>query len=231
MTFKTHTVEVEFWGDYGCFTDPFLKAERMSYPIPTHSAIRGMLESIYWHPYIKGVSGFYWQVEKIELLSPIKYMTYRTNELVKGRGKGIEPLIIEKLRTQRFNYVLRDIHYRVYAHMVAYDNTPKESMIKSREIFRRRVKKEQCYYQPAFGRKRFIAHFGSSKNPGEIKNVIDITENFGLMLYDTFNLLKPTPKDASEEEEFFRSVFNASVEKGVICYPEFTSDKVLRNKG
>jgi len=40
-------VAVRVWGDFACFTRPELKVERVSYPIPTPSAARGVLEAIY----------------------------------------------------------------------------------------------------------------------------------------------------------------------------------------
>jgi len=54
------------WGDFACFTRPEMKVERFSYPFITPLAARGIFDAIYW----KRSFGFYWQVEKIEILSP-----------------------------------------------------------------------------------------------------------------------------------------------------------------
>ena len=35
-------------GDYACFTRPEMKVERVSYDVPTPSALEGMLKSVYW---------------------------------------------------------------------------------------------------------------------------------------------------------------------------------------
>ena len=43
-------VSVKVWGDYACFSRPEFKVERVSYPIITPSAARGVLEAIYWKP-------------------------------------------------------------------------------------------------------------------------------------------------------------------------------------
>jgi len=43
-------LEVKVWGDYACFTRPEMKAERVSYPVLTPSAARGLLEAIFWKP-------------------------------------------------------------------------------------------------------------------------------------------------------------------------------------
>ena len=47
---KENMVAVRVWGDFACFTRPEMKVERVSYPLPTPSAARGVLEAIYWEP-------------------------------------------------------------------------------------------------------------------------------------------------------------------------------------
>ena len=44
------TVSIRVWGDLACFTRPEMKVERVSYPIITPSAARGVLEAIFWEP-------------------------------------------------------------------------------------------------------------------------------------------------------------------------------------
>ena len=41
---------VKVWSDYACFTRPEFGAERVSYPVMTPSAARGVLEAIFWKP-------------------------------------------------------------------------------------------------------------------------------------------------------------------------------------
>jgi len=43
-------VSVKVWGDFACFTRPEAKVERMTYPVMTPSAARGVLEAIFWKP-------------------------------------------------------------------------------------------------------------------------------------------------------------------------------------
>lgn len=38
---------LEVWGDFACFAPPYGKVERLTYPVPTPSAVRGILSSIY----------------------------------------------------------------------------------------------------------------------------------------------------------------------------------------
>ena len=57
---------VRVWGDYACFTRPEMKVERVSYPVPTPSAARGILEAIFWKP------EFRWEVVETRVLKPIR---------------------------------------------------------------------------------------------------------------------------------------------------------------
>ena len=50
MMKRDNRVSVRVWGDFACFTRPEMKVERVSYPIMTPSAARGVLEAIFWEP-------------------------------------------------------------------------------------------------------------------------------------------------------------------------------------
>jgi len=58
------TVSVKVWAPYACFTRPELKVERLSYPLMTPLAARGVLESILWQPQMR------WHVRRITALRP-----------------------------------------------------------------------------------------------------------------------------------------------------------------
>src|SRR3954466_2848545 len=68
-------VQVKVWGERACFTRPEMKAERVTYPVMTPSAARGVLEAIFWKP------EFSWQVEEIWVLNPIRYFSLLRNEV------------------------------------------------------------------------------------------------------------------------------------------------------
>jgi CRISPR-associated protein Cas5d len=44
---------LEVSGDYACFTRPEMKVERVSYDVPTPSAVRAVFEAIFWKPAMK----------------------------------------------------------------------------------------------------------------------------------------------------------------------------------
>ena len=66
---------IEVWGDYACFSRPEMKSERVSYDVMTPSAARGLVEAIYWHPGLK------FTVDRIYVLSPIRFTNIRRNEV------------------------------------------------------------------------------------------------------------------------------------------------------
>ncbi|MEG6615829.1 type I-C CRISPR-associated protein Cas5c [Peptococcaceae bacterium 1198_IL3148] len=116
-----HNWCLEVWGDYACFTRPEMKVERVSYDVITPSAARAIFESILWKPAIR------WNITKIEVLNPIKWISVRRNEVGKvmpiptakqmtgalGAPMGI---FIEDERQQRAGLFLRDVRYRIHGY-------------------------------------------------------------------------------------------------------------------
>src|ERR1700680_1708271 len=111
--------QVRIRGDLACFTRPEFKTERVSYPVITPSAARGVLEAILWKPAIQ------WRIRCVKLLSPICFTSIRRNELdgiaKKPRRKVIEDggmlddFFIEDHRQIRNTVALRDVDYLIEA--------------------------------------------------------------------------------------------------------------------
>lgn len=100
---------LEVWGDYACFTRPEMKVERVSYDVPTPSAVRAVFESICWKPAIR------WHVNRIEVLNPIKWVSVRRNEVGNVMSERSTGLFIEDSRQQRAGLLLKDVRYRFFA--------------------------------------------------------------------------------------------------------------------
>ena len=98
---------LEVWGPMACFTRPELKVERVSYDVITPSAARAIFEAIFWKPAI------HWQVTKIEVLNPIKWISVRRNEV--GAVASKNPIFIEEKRQQKNSLLLKDVRYRIWA--------------------------------------------------------------------------------------------------------------------
>lgn len=105
-------IVLDVWGDFACFSRPESRVERLTYPVPTPSAMRGVLSAVYSKP-----GEFYWQVNRIEVLKKISYVSFKRNE-VKNRESEKKPLMVEEERTQRQTVALRDVKYRVHASIV-----------------------------------------------------------------------------------------------------------------
>lgn len=119
---------LEVWGDYACFTRPEMKVERVSYDVMTPSAARAIFEAILWKPAIR------WNVTRIEVLNPIKWISVRRNEVGKtvpaptarqmaGELGAPIGIFIEEERQQRAGLFLRDVRYRIHGY---FDFVPPE---------------------------------------------------------------------------------------------------------
>lgn len=240
----THIIEV--WGDFACFSRPEMKVERWSYPCPTPSAARGVFDAIFCKGWDRktGVSQFYWQVERIELLSEPSYIALRRNEVkdnvnvsavekwMVGNVKP-EPIWADadkaftgsdtKGRTQRQTMAIRNPHYRLHAHIVPRPGFENQQQAFNKQ-FVRRVTHGKCFQQPYLGCREFVAFFryvDSSEN--EIQPV-DYSQNLGLMLYDVFDLRKVNNCYAKP----FISLFKAKIDSGDLSVPPCDSDAILK---
>ncbi|MDP2752221.1 MAG: type I-C CRISPR-associated protein Cas5c [Rhodocyclaceae bacterium] len=208
---KTFCLEVS--GDFACFTRPEMKVERVSYDVITPSAARAVFESILWKPAIR------WQVTRIEVLKPIKWITLRRNEVgavVSSRnvqtamnsGSGDLGLYIEDERQQRAGLFLRDVAYRIHAGFELISNAGENNTHgKFFDMFERRASKGQCVNQPYLGCREFAADFRLVKDASaEITPICD-TRDLGWMLHDMdySNINSPSPR-------FFR----AELKNGVL---------------
>ncbi len=172
---------VEIRGPYACFTRPELKTERVSYPVMTPSAAKGILEAIYWKP------EFDYVVTMIEVLKAIKWASIRRNEVTsmltldwvrKAMTDATLRFDVENDRDQRNTVFLRDVSYRIRAQVRPRPHAghPEATY---REQFRRRVDKGACFSQPFLGTRECSAQFSAETGqPPE-----PITEDLGVMLH------------------------------------------------
>jgi hypothetical protein len=89
-----------------------MKVERVSYPVITPSAARGLLEAILYKPQ------FRWRIRRIAVKRPVRFLAFRRNE-VKSRlsPRNPVPLLADEDRTQRNTLALRDVEYVIEASM------------------------------------------------------------------------------------------------------------------
>lgn len=179
---------MEVWGDRALFTRPEMKVERVSYDVPTPSAARGILESVYFHP------GLVWRIDRIYVMNPIQFTNIRRNEVdakilasdLRGAAQGGSKLLCIATADsiqQRAAMMLRDVHYVIEAHFDMTDKAnPSDNPGKFQDIIKRRLKKGQCFSQPYLGCRECSAHFGLWEG-GEIQTIQE-TRDLGWMLFD-----------------------------------------------
>ncbi len=175
-------VVVKVEGEWACFTRPEMKVERVSYPVMTPSAARGVLEAVFWKPQ------FTWRVTSIWVLNPIRYFSILRNEVNspqsrrvadgwRANGGGYDA---SSDRAQRHTLALRDVAYVIQAQVVVKPGVDEDDA-KFRDQFRRRVHDGRCFATPYLGCREFSARFSE---PDGSEHPIDLTDDLGLVLLD-----------------------------------------------
>lgn len=221
---------LEVRGEYACFTRPELKVERVSYDVITPSAARAIFEAIFWKPAIR------WQVTRIEVLNPIKWVNIRRNEV--GAVASKNPIFIEDKRQQKNSLMLQDVCYRIWAkfEFIPVSKRPEsknpsidkekaellhkdENPGKYNAMFERRARKGQCFNQPYLGTRECVASFRFvDYSNEELQAPISESKDLGIMLYDM------DFKENSTGATFYR----AKMENGVIIVPSRDSKEILK---
>lgn len=205
--------KVEIWGDYGLFTRPEFKVERVSYDIITPSAARGIIEAVYWKPAIKYV------IDKIHVYNEPEFTNIRRNEvsekisassmksLMVGNAKERGYLVTSEVIQQRASLVIKRPHYIIEAHFEM-TNQAGESDTKEKHynIILRRLRKGQFYHMPCFGCREFPANIKLVED--EIpQSKLTGRHDLGYMLYDM---------DFSNSEDIQPIFFRAEMLDGTV---------------
>ncbi len=229
------TVHLHTWGDLACFTRPEMKVERVSYPVITPSAARGLLEAILYKPQ------FRWQVRRIAVKKEVRFLSFRRNE-IKSRlsTRRPKPINADEHRTQRNTLALRDVEYVIEAslHLTPLAGLPrpnptfhddKDTLVKYLVMFRRRVQRGQCFAQPCFGCREFPAHFElADESQMQVGVGINPDTDLGLMLYDTFDLEVSLGHKLGKTEAPNPRItfFPARLKNGVVNVPAWSEMKL-----
>lgn len=233
MSQPTNRVTIRVWGDYACFTRPEMKVERVSYPICTPSAARGILEAIFWEPEMC------YLIDSIAVVKKGRWFSFRRNEVTavisineaKSWMRGNTPVKCIEAgggaadAAQRNMLALADVDYVITAEvrLTARAKPPADNLGKYLDEIRRRASKGKCCHRPALGCREFAADFDWVEDPASIK----LTENWshedlGLMLFDVFDprlRLQATVDSLHNRPAalFFHAVLNNAV---MDCHPD-----------
>jgi len=220
-----------------------MKVERVSYDVITPSAARAIFDSILWKPAI------FWQIKRIEMLAPIRWISVRRNEVGKVASPRVPCIFADDqgTRHQRAGLFLCDVKYRLHAEFAfippdqrsrifnpspeylmdsneaADSRKPDERMdeteAKYASMFERRARKGQCFNQPYLGCREFSATFQLVDPQTSPTMPVAETRDLGWMLYDLDFTIPLAPKPL-----FFR----AKLENGVINVPDRNNREEVR---
>ncbi len=196
MNYK-NIVQFELSGRYALFTDPITKSggEKCSLLVPTYGALKGAADRIY------SSREFQWVIDAVRILNPIvtESMTLtRLNYFDTGKDISV------------YTY-LRDVRYKVLAHMQLSDNADEADEHRLYSIARRMLKK---------GGRRQV-YLGTASCPASVTPCRfnegsgcydDISECFGLMHH---SFTYPTEQSPS----LTANMFYCKMDNGIITFP------------
>lgn len=215
-------IVVDVWGDYALFTRSETKVERITYDVPTPSACRGILSSIYFKP-----KEFHYQITSIEVMQPIRHINIKRNEIyTKIDRKTHMPIVTNTVITQRNSIFLKDVYYRIHAKIVPHKADRYIPEISLYKQFEQRMNAGKCFEQPFLGTRECMAFFGP---PDYTIKPIQESRDLGIMLYDIFDIRTAIPLDTyNNTGSISPSYYHARMQDGIIMVPDYESDEVLK---
>ena len=203
-------IAVKFSGKFAMFSNPYFRIERQTYPVPTFSALRNMLQAIYWHPgamYVPALCG---------IRKPIHYQKISTNG-INGVAKARvdKPIVLNRQtdRLQMSNQYLVNVEYYVIAFLVTVQEDMHEgdSAGKFYNILMRRIERGACAWQPFMGTRECSAYFAPIKDEEwEKENLfIPVNQDIGLMTFDF---------DYADKDNPIPMYQRCSIENGCVYY-------------
>ena len=186
-------LRIRVWGPWACFTRPEFHVERVSYPVMTPSAARGVLEAILMKPIEKPEAskrdrkiGFRWQILRIGIVKKGFLVPILRNELGYSTHNftGYDISDTANVKTQRNSLILRDVDYLIEAVIEVPDPVRRLGepflIAKYQGMFERRVKAGQCFHRPYLGCREYPCGFEWAAD----LEPTPMVERFGMMSRD-----------------------------------------------
>ncbi|MFA5135343.1 MAG: type I-C CRISPR-associated protein Cas5c [Patescibacteria group bacterium] len=193
---------VKFSGNFANFVRPEFRIEGVSYEVPTPSALRGMLESVFWHPEVRI------QPLRLKVLKPIRLVRFRTNGIKEAATKDKPTIDVTQARTQMAQLILRDVAYLVeFVMHLTVKPTEDANLTKYEAMLTRRLDLGQYHHAPYFGRREFPADVAPADFESE--TALPVSVDLGYMFYDFHYEVSPKVS----------LYYNAIMENGVLNIP------------
>lgn len=207
------TLRLRVRGPLACFTRPELRVERVSYEVMTPAGAHGVLRAVLGKPCID------WEASAIAVLNPVRWHSFRRNEVNSAMSPRSEGIVADEDRAQRNTVALRDVDYVIEARFRLNDKVrPDDSVAKFEEMFRHRMERGQVFLQPYLGCREFAAEV--MKPEGAPLPCEKVDRPLGLMFYDW------DWRDAKTPRPLF---FEARLTDGVLRVP--TRAEVMAREG
>lgn len=216
MVRLSYPIQMEIAGSTAMWTRPDTGDCPVSYPAPTYSAVKAIFESVLWGPAVEIIP------IKVELCAPIQYHSYCTNY---GGPLRKPKDIKEGNNYQLYASVLIDVCYRIYAEVVP--NKEKNKLPEGAKqwdkkttspghayqaIFKRRLKRGQCYSIPSLGWKEFTpSYFGEFRDSTQV-----ISDSQPFIIPSMLRQVFPDGYNSSVSYVYDN---NLVIQKGVLRYP------------
>jgi len=198
---KSKMYNIEMRGRLACFTAVESKIERVSYPIPTPSAVEGALSGV------MGKHEIQWHLSQCRVLSKIRHTPVRRNEL---KEFGNNPVYIENNRAQRTTLYLKDVHYVFSVFMTIRPDAFTRDIVKYESMFERRMEGGQFEYYPYFGlRELAVSRYALVDDLSQF-TPIPFSQNFGRMFYG---------HQYRDRRVVSSKFWEAKIVRGIVNYP------------
>jgi CRISPR-associated protein Cas5d len=214
---KSDPICLRVKGPFACFTRPEFHVERVSYPVITPSAARGIFEAILMKPIEKPEAhkrhnkiGFRWVITRIGIVNKGTMFSILRNELGYATHQKPEKATgydVNDCRAQRHSLILSGgtdkqgsrqmLEYLIEAVIEVPPATrqrggrqvgPSADFLarnKYHQMFLRRARAGQCFYQPFFGCREFsVTEWEIETNPPQSIESPAANESFGVMFHD-----------------------------------------------
>lgn len=199
-------------GNFACWADPNSRPHYHSYKIPTESALKGIVDNIYYHPENENFDLVF---DKIIFIK--KPQDYRLS--FNGKESGRKNAGIANITY----HILADIDFAVSFYLRkkrALSTDEMKLMCKYHNSIKNRIEKNRSFYRLYFGKNEYPATYELVENIDEI-TPIDWTEDFGCMFWKYIH-------DGHYKTSKVKGVSiwtNARIDKGVVIVP---NDEQLR---
>ena len=208
-----YAVELEVAGPLAMFARPDTGGTPTSYPVPTASAAKGVLESI-----ALLASGDAWfQPRRVEVCRPVgdaggrvRMQRYTTNY---GGPLRKNDQISGGNNYQFYATVLADVCFRLYAEVLGRHQRGHNPKHHLHDLFRRRLRQGRCHRTPCLGWSEFTCDYWGPFREG----VTEVDDALTLEVPSMLVGMWDQPVSGSYAPRFVQDV---RLERGVLQYPE-----------